>query len=95
MENSTYLFGGHEDGGVDVATDKYKTEFKARLRHARIEAGFKTARRFSQALGIDEARYRKYEREDDQSILPGYEVLIQISLITGRSLQWLLTGEGK
>ena len=81
--------------GVEMATEDYKSDFKVRLKTARVEAGFKTAREFSQALGINEHRYRKYEREDDQALMPGYEVLIQISLVTRKSLEWLLTGKEK
>ena len=77
----------------NVATDKYRIAFKSRLVKARTEAGFETASEFASALGIEPPRYRKYERVDKEGVLPSYEILIQISLVTKRSLNWLLTGK--
>jgi transcriptional regulator with XRE-family HTH domain len=39
-----------------------RTRFAKNLRRLRIEKGFRTAREFSAALGIDENRYTRYER---------------------------------
>lgn len=83
----------YEERVENVATDKYRSAFKARLVKARTDAGFETASEFAMALGIEKPRYRKYEREDKEGVLPSYEILIQISLVTKRSLNWLLTGK--
>ena len=79
-------------GGVEqVASEGYKKRFKERLVRARTDASFETAAEFATALGIEPHRYRKYEREDKEGVLPSYEVLIQISLVAKRSLNWRLT----
>ena len=80
---------------MDDDDKRYKTEFKKRLKAARIEAGYKTAKLFAAALGIPDARYRKYERDDSPSILPGLQILMQISVATRKSLSWLITGESR
>ena len=80
---------------MDVADELYKTEVKKRLKSARVGAGYKTARLFASALGIPEARYRKYERDDNQGILPGLQILMQISVATRKSLTWLITGKSR
>ena len=49
-----------------------KEKFARRLRALRVPRGFKTARSFAQALGIDENRYTRYERaevEPDLSLI--------------------------
>lgn len=41
-----------------------RSDFARRLREHRIPRGFKTARSFARALGIDENRYTRYERAE-------------------------------
>ena len=40
----------------------FRTRFGLRLKELRLEAGFKTARSFAQALDMQENRYTRYER---------------------------------
>lgn len=50
----------------EVATPKSETRvhFALQLRKLRVARGFKTARSFAKALGIDENRYTRYERAE-------------------------------
>lgn len=43
-------------------TDRIMRVFGSRLRTARKDAGFKTAREFAEALGVEPPRYRYWER---------------------------------
>ena len=47
-----------------------------RLRKAREEAGFKTAKDFAEALGVDPARYRHCERG---TVQPYFATLVRIT----------------
>jgi transcriptional regulator with XRE-family HTH domain len=46
-----------------------RLEFARRLRQLRIERGFKHARKFARALGIEENRYTRYERAEVEPTL--------------------------
>lgn len=67
-------------------------EFAARLRAVRITAGFETADAFAEVLGIEAARYRRWERAE---VEPNIESFQQIANITGYSLDWLIAGHGE
>lgn len=73
-------------------TARLMRAFGMRLRAARITAGYVSAADFSSDLGIDEYRYRKYERGES---VPPLDVLESISKITGRSLDFLLLGRSQ
>ena len=53
-------------GDDDQATNRSEArlDFAERLRALRIPRGFRTARSFAKALGIDENRYTRYERAE-------------------------------
>jgi len=89
---NNYLFDSQEES--EMATPAYTSGFKARLLKARLEAGYRTAKDFASALSITPERYRKYERDDWENILPGMEALILISDASGKSLDWLIRGKG-
>ncbi|HXF53193.1 MAG TPA: helix-turn-helix domain-containing protein [Hyphomicrobiaceae bacterium] len=52
-----------------------RAAFARRLRELRIPRGFKTARMFAKALGIDENRYTRYERAE---VEPDLTMLMRI-----------------
>ncbi len=52
-----------------------RNRFAQRLRAIRIPRGFKTARSFARALGIDENRYTRYERAE---VEPDLQLLMRI-----------------
>lgn len=52
-----------------------RSRFAQRLRAVRIPRGFKTARSFANALGIDENRYTRYERAE---VEPDLQLLMRI-----------------
>ncbi len=52
-----------------------RSRFAHRLRAIRIPRGFKTARSFARALGIDENRYTRYERAE---VEPDLQLLLRI-----------------
>lgn len=60
-----------------------------RLRALRIVAGYETADAFAALLGIEPARYRKYERGE---ATPAIDVLESIGIKTETSIDWLLFG---
>lgn len=64
--------------------------FARRLEAARIAAGYETIREFSQALGVGEARYRRWEAAE---VEPDLFHLQKISNLTGVSLDTLISGE--
>lgn len=77
-------------------TVQYSTEarrlmvqFGKRLEAVRIATGYNTHREFAQELGIAPLRYGHYARG---RTLPPIDVLILIGNITGKSLNFLLTG---
>lgn len=52
-----------------------RTEFANRLRQYRVPRGYRTARMFALALGIDENRYTRYERAE---VEPDLALLVRI-----------------
>jgi hypothetical protein len=66
------------------------------LRTFRVVNGYATARAFSQALGIDENRYTRYERAESE---PDITLLTQMARLLGVALSDLLEdppgGEGE
>lgn len=55
-------------------TDRFEKDvmstFGRKLKEAREQAGFETAKEFAEALGIEENRYRHWERGSAQPALP-------------------------
>ena len=66
-----------------------RVAFARRLEAARIAAGYDTKRSFANALGIEEARYTRYERAETEPDIP---TLVGIKKLTGVSLDVLLSG---
>lgn len=64
-------------------------EFGRRLRACRIAAGFENAADFAHELGIEGPTYRRYERGEAE---PPFEVLISMSRLTGKTIDFLITG---
>ena len=70
--------------------DRLLTAFGRRLRASRLVAGYEDAADFARDLGLDNARYRRYERGE---VMPPPEVLEDICKLTARSLDFLLLGK--
>ena len=66
-----------------------RAAFARRLEAARIAAGYETMRDFSEALGIEQARYRRWEAAETE---PDLHHLQKISNLTGVSLDTLISG---
>jgi len=66
-----------------------RAAFARRLEAARIAAGYETMRDFSEALGIEQARYRRWEAAETE---PDLFHLLKISHLTGVSLDTLISG---
>lgn len=66
-----------------------REQFSRRLTAARVAAGFKTMREFAIELGIDEARYRRWEAGETE---PDLEHLAKIASVTKVSLDVLIAG---
>ncbi|MEN3977189.1 helix-turn-helix transcriptional regulator [Emcibacter sp. SYSU 3D8] len=64
--------------------------FAERLRLVREACGYASRRAFAQALGIEEAAYRKYERAESY---PQPETLGRIRQLTGATVDYLYFGE--
>lgn len=64
--------------------------FGDRLRQSRQAADFDDAAAIAHELGIDSARYRKYERGES---MPPIEILLAIVDLTGVDLHWLFAGK--
>ena len=64
--------------------------FAERLRIVREACGFTTRRGFAQALGVEEAAYRKYERAESY---PQPETLGRIRQLTGATVDYLYFGD--
>lgn len=75
---------------TELSSPAYMKAFAERLKAARVIAGFDDARAFARHMGIDDNRYRKYERGETS---PPLELLVEISKATETSLQFLLTGQ--
>lgn len=71
--------------------DKFHTEvmsaFSKKLRTAREAAGYATAKDFAEALGIEENRYRHWERGSAQ---PNFTMLTRISRLLKIEVQEFL-----
>jgi len=63
--------------------------FAVRLHAARVAAGYATMRDFAAAIGVEEARYRRWEAAETE---PDILHLQKIARITGASLDSLLLG---
>ncbi len=68
-----------------------RLDFARRLRELRVPKGFKTARSFARALGIDENRYTRYERAE---VEPDLALLRKICELLRILPNDLLGGEG-
>lgn len=68
----------------------HRKAFATRLEAARIAAGYETMREFSEALGIAEARYRRWEAAETE---PDLFHLQRIASLTGISLDTLIAGK--
>lgn len=64
--------------------------FAVRLQAARIAAGYSTMRDFASAIGVEEARYRRWEAAETE---PDIWHLQKIARATGASLDSLLMGD--
>ena len=62
-----------------MPSNQYMKGFADRLRIAREQAGYDSARIFADALGIKEQTYRRYERGETT---PPYELLRDICKLT-------------
>ena len=71
-------------------TSPIRAQFARRLSAAREAAGYETMRDFAAALGIEEARYRRWEAAETE---PDIFHLQRISKLTGVSLDTLVSGE--
>lgn len=67
-----------------------RTAFARRLTAARMAAGFETMREFALALGIEEARYRRWEKAETE---PDLVHLDKIARLTGAELDTLISGK--
>lgn len=68
----------------------HRQAFANRLEAARVAAGFDTMRDFAEALGISEARYRRWEAAETE---PDIMHLQKIARITRVSLDVLISGQ--
>jgi transcriptional regulator with XRE-family HTH domain len=64
-------------------------EIGKRIREAREGAGYKSAQSFSQALDVG---YRTIQRWESGQITPSVEKLMRVGLLTGTSVDYLMTG---
>ena len=71
-------------------TSPLRAAFARRLEAARIAAGYATMRDFAEALGVQEARYRRWEAAETE---PDIFNLVKIAKLSGASLDALLAGE--
>jgi DNA-binding XRE family transcriptional regulator len=78
-------------GGTMPLMDRFHTEvmsaFSKRLQTARKAAGYETAKEFAEALGVEENRYRHWERGSAQ---PNLTMLTRISRLLKVEVQELL-----
>lgn len=63
-----------------------------RLRAARLSCGFQDVRAFADALDMPAERYERFEEGLEE---PGYDDLAHIAKITGKTLDFLITGAGR
>lgn len=67
----------------------HRQAFATRLEAARVASGYETMREFAEALGISEARYRRWEAAETE---PDLLHLQRIARLTGVSLDVLISG---
>ncbi len=72
------------------AVSPHRRAFATRLEAARIAAGYETMRKFSEALGVQEARYRRWEAAETE---PDLFHLQRIAKLTGISLDIWISGQ--
>lgn len=63
-----------------AALNTFRIEFAQRLRSLRVPRGYRTARSFAHALGIDENRYTRYERAE---VEPDLALLARMCTLLG------------
>lgn len=61
--------------------------FSARLKQARRDAGYTSAERFANTLGLEPHTYRKYERGESE---PNFETLLRICELLSIEANYLL-----
>ena len=71
-------------------TSPLRQQFGRRLEAARIAAGYATMRDFAEALGVQEARYRRWEAAETE---PDLWHLMKIAKLSGASLDTLIAGD--
>lgn len=71
-----------EAGGIPQA----RRDFSTRLRELRVPRGYRTARSFARALGIDENRYTRYERAEVEPDLDMIRRICQFLAVTPNEL---------
>jgi transcriptional regulator with XRE-family HTH domain len=68
----------------------YRAAFARRLAAAREASGYATMREFADALGVSEARYRRWEAAETE---PDIYHMQKIARLTGASLDSLISGD--
>ncbi|PYY03033.1 MAG: hypothetical protein DMG69_33260 [Acidobacteria bacterium] len=72
---------------------KISVDWRAVGRRLRELRGFDTNQaQFARELGVSQAQLSRYEKGKNEI---GAEVLLRISRKFGKSIEWVLTGEGK
>lgn len=69
-------------GGIPEA----RRDFSTHLRELRVPRGYRTARSFARALGIDENRYTRYERAEVEPDLDMIRRICQLLAVTPNDL---------
>jgi ribosome-binding protein aMBF1 (putative translation factor) len=77
------------DAGMSKPAPPARVEFARRLAAARQAAGYDTMRDFAMALGVEEARYGRWERAETE---PDITCLRRIAATTHVSLDVLIGG---
>jgi transcriptional regulator with XRE-family HTH domain len=73
----------------EMSSPEFQQAFGARLKAARISAGYDSAADMAKALQFNVGRWEGYESGTES---PSYELLIEFSKLTGASLEALVTG---
>jgi transcriptional regulator with XRE-family HTH domain len=66
------------NGPCDVTPPDVRIVFASRLKQLRIMRGYNTARMFSDALGIEQNRYTRYERAEVEPSLTMIDKICQM-----------------
>jgi transcriptional regulator with XRE-family HTH domain len=72
------------------ADSAVRRAFAARLRAARVTAGFETNADLAREIGVEAETYNRWERGETE---PGLASLSKIRRATGVSLDWLVAGD--